>query len=260
MSYSRNRTAFTLVELLVVIGIIAILIAILLPAMQRANQQAKSTVCKSNLRQLGVTVRSYEGFNRGFLFPVGEKVDDPRPSSTTGFRYLTLGTNVPPHLRWPAVMFFKDLPATRQDLPYDPTAYPGDVDNDPLTFPAGPFTPKVLLCPADFEPLEAHSYIVNQHLADAGIKAGSRRFGNLNSTEVIVAGEKVTTTGDYYMEKSPPPAVWSEYDRIVEPARHGIRLGSNFLYFDGHVDTVLPNKAKTGVDPWDPIPDAPTTP
>ena len=33
--------------------------------------------------------------------------------------------------------------------------------------------------------------------------------------------------------------------------RHGPKLGSNYLYFDGHVGTVLPNVAKTGMDPWD---------
>ena len=54
------KQAFTLVELLVVIGIIAVLVGILLPALSKAKQQANIVVCSSNLRQLSVCMMMYE--------------------------------------------------------------------------------------------------------------------------------------------------------------------------------------------------------
>jgi prepilin-type N-terminal cleavage/methylation domain-containing protein/prepilin-type processing-associated H-X9-DG protein len=63
------RFGFTLVELLVVIAIIALLAALLLPALARGRAAAKSTVCKSNLRQLGVALSMYLGDYRKYPGP-----------------------------------------------------------------------------------------------------------------------------------------------------------------------------------------------
>ena len=72
MKSNEVKRAFTLVELLVVISIIAMLLAVLMPSLQKARDQAKIVVCKNNLRQVGLAFVLYAGSNNDRICPQAE--------------------------------------------------------------------------------------------------------------------------------------------------------------------------------------------
>jgi prepilin-type processing-associated H-X9-DG protein/prepilin-type N-terminal cleavage/methylation domain-containing protein len=100
-------TGFTLVELLVVIGIIALLISILLPSLNKAREAANRAACMSNMRQVGMAAVNFSIEHRGYMPPAGNLLDDTPAGNllvnsepaTLGdanrlkYSYYTAGTN-----------------------------------------------------------------------------------------------------------------------------------------------------------------------
>lgn len=72
------RRGFTLSEVLVAIGIIGLLIAILMPAVQHAREQSRRASCVNNLRQLAVAAAQYESANRAFPYTSTSWLDNSR--------------------------------------------------------------------------------------------------------------------------------------------------------------------------------------
>jgi prepilin-type N-terminal cleavage/methylation domain-containing protein len=141
----RGRPAFTLVELLVVIAIMAVLMGLLVPAVQKVRESAARAQCGNNLRQLALAVHQYSDANQGRM----PFLTDTTPGTPTG-AYLES-------------LFFAILPYVEQDNLYRSfnPAVPTTYNLDSTTSPGAAGHPVPLFeCPSDASNPGRQSYVV----------------------------------------------------------------------------------------------------
>ena len=249
-----RRRAFTLVELLVVIGIIAILMAILLPALNKARIQAQTVACKSNLRQIHQGLLLYANDHNGWIMPPRETFPWVNQAGYPGYmayvswnqflaKYPNYDNANAGYVARRAYLSFKiyDCPANGENF-----AKPSSTWIDPA----------------------AGSYGLNGWMGgDAGnIVNGRFTGGNWSSAVFNAAGQwvyyyRLTKTfqptlmylagdsgyyynGNYIAGDGLQITVWSGI--VIPNLRHGGK--SNILFHDGHVEDLGPKELVTGND------------
>ena len=251
-AHGQGKARFTLIELLVVIAIIAILAAILLPALQSARERGRSASCVNQVKQLGVAVQSYANSNAEW---------GPVPEATE-------------FTRWPALLYVnKDITDLKTLICPSATAY----EYADYVMYAKNVSRAGLLTAAGLTYFNYVHYTLNRYFVAKSNTTELRRMNKASapSQKILGAdccGDPANPTNYYALSvtkrRGLSSGFFSTYESSLQylspfmPPRHS--KGANVVWLDGHVSwekdawqryQVYPNSKKYN---WDPLESNPT--
>jgi prepilin-type N-terminal cleavage/methylation domain-containing protein/prepilin-type processing-associated H-X9-DG protein len=238
----QNKKAFTLIELLVVIAIIALLLAIILPALNKTKESARRIVCRSNLKTIGLSLKIYAEENNGEL-----------PLNHDG------------SWAWDVSFFTTDLVMENGGdgdtfyCPSDPTKNCDKPELWQFSLIYGDIPPMMVVEPTSIAARKQEFRVTGYYwLLDMqnGGRAGMigtqpsqwlRNFSDIKNTgnaEMVLdatlsTGTSRDETVNTFVEVPGGSSAWlgvAAYDRTNHVKRNVVPVGGNIVFADGHVD------------------------
>jgi prepilin-type processing-associated H-X9-DG protein/prepilin-type N-terminal cleavage/methylation domain-containing protein len=211
MHLSLSSRIFTLIELLVVIAIIAILASMLLPALSKARNKAKSIECASNLKQIGQGVQLFLDNNDGIYFPMAGYMPFGGLNGSNGTETVLWPAFVASCLKWDA----KDRNET-QDKLFDCPLNPKLVSRPQVTYSANAANWTNQSYGFNYVYVSPNTYVTGQ----------TKQTSLKNPSYAFIIGDSTDATGMIYVTRG-------IMSTTPLGKRHG--GGANLLFFDGHV-------------------------
>jgi prepilin-type N-terminal cleavage/methylation domain-containing protein/prepilin-type processing-associated H-X9-DG protein len=228
LSTRRPSPGFTLIELLVVIAIIAILIGLLVPAVQKVREAAARTQCKNNLKQIGLGLHMYHDSNQAF--PMGVNTVKGTPFYQWAWSVRTL-----PYLEQDNL--YRQLDPQNTDLP---TAVQTPAQLTLLQTPL-----KIFICPSDpGQPLNNNrpwqggsTFLAKSNYPGSGGNAGGDGlFTNdtaVRMADLIDGTSSTFAVGERASDQGRFAALWAGYDPSGKPSRESIWGYTEYRMQDG---------------------------